>query len=199
MNKPNNYDQTPVQGERIEVKEGGHQLIIYQVVEKDNKKGDPMIVVQYDFAAGDSQAGLAAKVYKDDVSPEKKWPHFGTAYINVQDAQGNTSRSFKTFCSSVEASNPGFQIAWGDSFGPCFKKKLVGAVFGPVESEYRGNVTTRNELRWFCSVEKSKTAKVPELKALPVAKPDKSPTGTAPTDGFMDIPDNVEDDELPFN
>lgn len=198
MQMPKNYAQTPVQGERVEVQEGGHQLIIYQVVETTSKTGRPMIVVQFDLAPGDRQAGLAAEVYKDDVSPEKKWPHFATQYILVEDRDGNTSRSFKTFCSSVEASNPGFKIAWGDGFSACFKKKLVGAVFGQVENEYQGNVTIRTELRWFCGLEKSKDAKIPALKTLNkpgiVALP-------APQigQGWMSIPDNVEDDGLPFN
>ena len=203
MQMPKNYDKTPVQGERIEVMEGGHQLIVYQVVETTTKKGKPMIVVQYDFAQGDRQAGLAANTYRDDVSPEKKWPHFATAYIQVEDQEGNTSRNFKTFCSSVEASNPGFSISWGDGFAACFKKKLVGAVFGPVENEYHGAISVRNELRWFCGIEKSKDAKVPALKALPENKSSNSATSLPETVGpdgqpnFMDIPDGVDD--LPFN
>lgn len=199
MNMPNNYDKTPVQGERIEVQEGGHQLIIYQVVETTTKKGKPMIVVQYDFAQGDVQAGLAANTYRDDISPEKKWPHFATAYIQVEDKDGNTSRNFKTFCTSVEASNPGFKIAWGEGFAACFRKKLVGAVFGPVENEYRGSISVRNELRWFCAVEKAKDAKVPSLKKLPAGSVSTT-TSTLPETGsnFMDIPDGFDGD-LPFN
>ncbi len=197
MNMPKNYDKTPIQGERIEVQEGGHQLIIYQVVETETKKGRPMIVVQYDFAQGDKQAGLAATTYKDDVSPEKKWPHFATSYIQVEDQDGNTSRNFKTFCSSVEASNPGFKISWGDGFAACFRKKLVGAVFGPVENEYQGHISIRNELRWYCSAEKAKDAKVPALKAL---KKDTAPQSDPTSLGdFLNIPDNADDDGLPFN
>lgn len=198
MQMPKNYAQTPVQGERVEVQEGGHQLIIYQVVETTSKTGRPMIVVQFDLAPGDRQAGLAAEVYKDDVSPEKKWPHFATQYILVEDRDGNTSRSFKTFCSSVEASNPGFKIAWGDGFSACFKKKLVGAVFGQVENEYQGNVTVRTELRWFCGLEKSKDAKIPALKTLSRPVDNTTPASSAPAGTWMQIPDG-SDDGLPFN
>ena len=200
MNKPNNYDNTPTQGERVEILEGGHQLIIYQVVETETKKGKPMIVVQYDFAQGDRQVGLAANTYRDDVSPEKKWPHFATSYIQVEDQEGNTSRNFKTFCSSVEASNPGFKISWGDGFAACFRKKMVGAVFGPVENEYQGNISIRNELRWYCSVEKSKDAKVPELKKLKKdpGQPQGTPEIPGSVPGFMQVPEGYDDD-LPFN
>lgn len=197
MNKPNNYDNTKAMGENFQVKPGGHKLVILQVKECQNKKGKPQVVVLYDFAPGDEHAGVALKTFNDDVRPEKKWPHFATAYVQVEDKDGNTSRDFKTFCTSVEHSNPGFEIAWGDGFEACFKKKLVGAVFGEKEDEYNGRITVRCERRWFCSADKAKDAPVPDLVKLPEER--RSFTDSLPTDRFVDIPEGVDDEDIPFN
>lgn len=205
MNMPKNYEQTQTMGEKVEVQEGGHQLIIYEVSETMSKNNKPMIVVKFDFASGDTQAKLAETTYKDDISPEKKWPNFATSRILVENPDGNTSRNFKTFCTSVEHSNPGFKISWGDGFAACFKKKLVGAVFGPVENEYNGRTFVRNELRWFCAYDKAKEQKVPALKKLQgnnnTASAPASSTGLNPdgTMAWMNIPEGVDDDGLPFN
>lgn len=205
MNMPKNYEQTQTMGEKVEVQEGGHQLIIYEVSETMSKNNKPMIVVKFDFASGDTQAKLAETTYKDDISPEKKWPNFATARILVEDPDGNTSRNFKTFCTSVEHSNPGFKISWGEAFAACFRKKFVGAVFGPVENEYNGRIFTRNELRWFCAYDKAKEQKVPALKKIsgnrgsvpaPTQENFLNPDGTMK---WTDIPDSADDDGLPFN
>lgn len=73
MRKPNNYENTQAQGEFTPVELGGHTLVIKQVEERMSKTNKPMIVVFFDFAPGDKQAGYFAESFKNDIRPDKKW------------------------------------------------------------------------------------------------------------------------------
>lgn len=192
MQKPNNYEETQASGEFTPVELGGHKLVIKQVTETVSKNGKPMIVVLFDFAQDDKQAGYFTEQFKNDIRTEKKWPNQATQYILTEDADGKCSRSFKTFTTCVEHSNAGFATQFGDNFGAQFKGKKVGGVFGVVEEEYNGERKKKRKMRWFTSIDKVADAQIPDEKLL---------SGPAPTkpdsDGFMNIPDGIEE-ELPF-
>lgn len=194
MQKPNNYDQTQAGGDFTPVELGGHKLIIKQVLETKSKTGKDMIVVLFDFAPEDAQAGYFTEMFKNDIRPDKKWPNQATQYILTEDAEGKCNRSFKTFTTCVEHSNAGFVTQWGDNFDAQFKNKKIGGVFGVVEEEYNGERKKKRKLRWFTAYDKALDAEIPDEKLLAggtvAAKPD--------ADGFMDIPDGI-DEELPFN
>lgn len=165
MQKPNNYDNTQTQGEFVQAAAGGHYAKVLKVEERLNRNGGDMLVVAFDFASNDDQAGYFMDQFKRDDREDKKWPRLGMTYINVNDSNGNCSKGFKTFCSCVEQSNHGFAINWdAKDFGEQFKGKVVGAVFGPVRSEYNGKEYERNEFRWFVSTDRVATAKIPALR-----------------------------------
>lgn len=109
MRKPNNFENVQAQGEFTPVELGGHKLIIKQVEERMSKTNKPMIVVFFDFAPGDNQAGYFAESFKNDIRPDKKWSNQATHYILTEDENGDCSRSFKTFLTCVEHSNKGSQ------------------------------------------------------------------------------------------
>lgn len=201
MNKPNNYDQTTASGEFIPVELGDHKLVIKQVKETQSKTGKPMAVVYFDFAPGDKQAGYFAESFRNDIRPEKKWPNQATNYMLTEDEDGNCNRNFKGFTTSVEKSNPGFQIQWGDGFCDCLKGKIVGGTFGIVMDYYNGKEIKKRELRWFKSVEKIEEDNIPNETSTKQWKKWKERTEGTPSpvgDGFMNIPDGVDED-LPFN
>ena len=150
MRKPNNYENTQAQGEFTPVELGGHTLVIKQVEERMSKTNKPMIVVFFDFAPGDKQAGYFAESFKNDIRPDKKWSNQATQYILTEDENGDCSRSFKTFLTCVEHSNKGFTTQWGDNFGQQFKGKLVGGVYGPQMDYYDGREMEKRVLRWKC-------------------------------------------------
>ena len=162
MQKPNDYDNTQAQGEYIPVELGGHKLVIKQVTETTSKTGKPMIVVCFDFAPDDVQPGYFMEQFKNDIRPDKKWPNQATQYILTEDADGNCSRSFKTFTTCVEHSNTGFTTKWGDNFGAQFKGKKIGGVFGEQMDYYNGREMTKRVMRWFVSLDKVATAVIPE-------------------------------------
>lgn len=198
MLKPNGYDEAKAQGEFIPVELGGHQMIIKQVNEKLNKNNQPMIVVEFDFAANDKQPGYFAEQLKNDIRPDKKWSNQATQYINVYDSDGKTSRAFKTFTTCVEHSNTGFETQWGDNFCQQFAGKKIGGVFGEQMDYYNGKEIKKRILRWFVSAEKVDDAQIPDMTETAVYKEYKNNAAIANNGGFMSIPEGIED-ELPFN
>lgn len=195
MQKPNNYDNTQASGDFTPIRLGGHHLVVKKVEETKSKNGKDMIIVAFDMATGDDQAGYFTKAFADDIRPDKKWPRNGRQYILVNDADGNCSKSFKSFITSIEKSNNGFVTQWGDTFAAQFKNKRIGGVFGEVENEYNGKTSMRHELRWFCEDSKADDARIPQAKYLP----NSNKTAPAPTDpdGFMAIPEGSVE-EIPF-
>lgn len=200
MQKPNNYEKVQAAGEFTPIELGGHVLVIKQVEELTSKTGKPMIKVSFDTADNDKQPHYFADQFRNDIRPDKKWPNNGTVYIMRDDMDGNCSKSFKTFTTSVEKSNPGFQIVWGDQFCQCFKNKMVGGVFGVIHDAYNGREINKRQLRWFRSADKIEEADIPNEIETEEHKRLAFSAGTAPTDsnGFMNITDGI-DEELPFN
>ena len=213
MQKPNGYDEALTEGNMKEkITLGGHHLIIKQVSEMMSKgnpeKGiepKPMIVVLFDFAQNDSQAGLLMKEFKNDDRADKKWPFRGSQYIMVQDFQdpSKSSRQYKTFCTCFEQSN-GVKINWVEdsaAWANQFKNKKIGGAFGVVHDVYQGRETVKTELRWFISDNKVEACEVPmekllsENKKKELAGADAAPA--AGDAGFVNIPDDLGD--LPFN
>ena len=208
MQKPNGYDEAQEMGTPKEaITAGGHHLIIKQVNETQSKTGKPMVVVLFDFAANDSQAGLMMKEFKADDRADKKWPHRGTSYIMVQDYQdaNKTSRSYKTFCTCFEKSN-GTQINWTDNpqaWAAQFKDKKIGGCFGLVHDVYNGREIVRTELRWFVTDGTADGCEEPPEKQLSIEKAAELQTAQQSdsdpsSETFINIPDGVEED-LPFN
>lgn len=211
MEMPKNYAQTQAAGDFTPIELGGHYLVIKQVEESTSKKGKPMIIVSFDMAQNDKQANYFLTAFRNDIRPDKKWPSAGVSYVTTEDANGNCSKSFKGFTTSVEKSNPGFVIQWGPGFAACFKNKLVGGVFGEELSVYQKEEkgqqvlkeSKQHKLRWFCSTDKVADARIPDPTETPEHKSWRESGGltTAPADanGFMNIPDNLDQEELPFN
>lgn len=212
MQKPQGYDAAQEMGEGTEKPlTGGHHMIIKQVNEAKTKNGKDMIVVLFDFAQNDRQPDLFMNQFKADTRPQKKWPRRGTDYIVVTDAEGNTSRKYKTFCSCFEKSN-NVTINWtDDSASWCgqFNGKRIGGAFGVVHDLYNGKEITPVELRWYetdskvdpNSIPKERELTEEQQKQLATAKaagigggPIQDPNGP---NGFMNIPDGIEE-ELPF-
>lgn len=194
MNKPSGYDEVQVGGGFTPVDLGGHYCQIKQVAERKSSTGKDMIVVVFDFVKPDAQEGYFMEQFKNDVREDKKWPFAGSKYIMVNDYQepSKTSRQFKSFCTCVENSNS-YQIQWGgNDWAAQFKGKKIGAVYGEEEHEYDGRVSKRRLVRYFCSLDAVKDAKIPEAKLLKnVSRP------AANDSSFINIPEGTEE-EIPF-
>ena len=199
MNKPKSYDETP-SGNIPQIALGGHRAIIHQVEETKSKSGKQMIIVSIDFAAEDTQPKYFENQYRADTRADKKWPYKAVQYILTEDSEGNTNRSFKSFCTSFEKSN-NVQIQWGGSnWAGQFKNKRIGVVYSAVEEEYNGKLNTQNRIRYFCDDHKALEQDVPDKKFLNTGIQTRAVT-TATDSGdaeWMPFRDNGGDG-LPFN
>ena len=164
--------------------------MIMQVEEVTASNGNQYLKILFDTAKDDVQPSYYSNAYKNDTRDNKKWSGVTTVFPTTMD--GKTSKSFKTFCTAVEHSNAGFKMVWGEQFCNSLKGKAVGGVFG--EEEYIGNdgtVKTARNLFWFRGVDKVIDAEVPAKRT--VDAPQQASTG------WMNIPDEIADEELPFN
>lgn len=201
MVKPNGYDNAKVQGEFTPVELGGHYLVIKGVEEMKSKNGKPMLKVYIDFAQNDKQSGYFFEQFKNDIQPNKKWPNQATQYILAEDDKGQCTSQIKTFCTCVEHSNERFSC-WmpnGEFDFANIKNKKLGGVFGEQMDFYDGKEKKKRVLRWFCSSDKVTDAQIPDMSETAAYKAYKEKGGMpASPDGFMNIPDGI-DEELPFN
>ena len=162
-----------------------------------------MLVILFDFADGDEQAGYFMKQFENDIRPDKKYPNAGTNYMIIDENVDYGVRNLKTFITCVEKSNPGFTVKWGDNFGQQFKSKLIGGVFGVEKDWYDNREINRHKLARFRSIEGINDADIPKertTKAYDDHLKEEAIMGANPagTD-FMSIPDSVANDVLPFN
>lgn len=203
MKKPNSYDATQVTGEFEPIRLGGHKMAIKQVTEKKTQTGKDMLVVLFDFAEGDDQAGYFMRQFEGDTRQDKKYPNAGTNYMIVDENVDFGTKNLKTFVTCVEKSNPGFAVKWGENFGQQFKGKLIGGVFREEKDWYNGKEVKRRKLAWFRSVEGIKDVEIPEVRTTAAfdehlrtsAFPD---ADFAATPDFIGIPDDIQG-EIPFN
>lgn len=210
MVKPNGYDQAQTMGENEHALPGGHHMIIKAVKTAVSSTGKPMIIIYFDFAKNDRQPDFFAKAFRADTRQDKKWPRRGTQYCVVVGNDGNTSRSYKTFCTCFEKSN-NTTINWvEDDAQWCaqFKDKKIGGAFGVVHSVYDSGDGPKEiqpvELRWFVTDDKVDPDSVPKEKMLTPEDQDKlnraitnAQTASQSLDGFMHVPDTIQE-ELPF-
>lgn len=176
---------------------GGHICKIMNVEETKSKAGRDMIVIYLDTDKTDIQPNYFTNQYKSNTKPDKKWSNNATVRQLVLDAEGNTNRGFKTFIETVEKSNNGFKVAWGDGFAACFKNKLVGGVFGREEymNDNTGECKFATKFQSFRTIEDIKSGvEVPKDKLL-------NPSGNSNSSNSPDFWDMVpvEDmGEMPF-
>lgn len=212
MQKPTDYETAQIMGEFTRLKPGGHYLIIRSVEEVTSKGGNAMLKICFDTDKTDSQPKFFATEFETRANnPERTWPNGGTSYI-ITDDQYGTSR-LKGFVTSVEASNPGFKVAWGDgpAFGKQFWGRRVGGVFAEELDWYeaKAKVTHKTVLLRWTSVNKVGEVVVPDVresKNYKAAKERGVIGKPAPTvedvlekiSDWQSIPDFIEED-LPFN
>ena len=204
MRKPEKYDETSAGGEYTPVELGGHYMILKNVEETKSSTGKAMLKIMFDFDLKDKQGGYFMDSFKKDTRKDKKWSNQATKYILVNDEEGNTSRNFKSFCTSVERSND-YQIKWGEEISDWsgqFKNKKIGGIFGVELDYYNGEIKKKRVLRWFCSTDRVEGADIPEMTETKqykeALKNTGSGSGSNSKDDFMDVPD-IDDSELPWN
>lgn len=204
MQKPNNYDSTNISN-FTPVIPGGHKCKIMQVEETKSSTGKDMLKISIDMTADDTQPAYYTNQFITDKKADAskaKWR--GVQYLLVDQGTDFGTANLKRFVTAVEESNAGFQVQWGNTFANCFKNAKVGIIFR--EEEYKkddGNVGKSVKPYGFCKYDEAFDQKVPSPKTLapaastPAFVPSSDPV--LANEGFMQIPDELTDEGLPFN
>lgn len=191
MQKPNNYDNVQPYGEFKSLEIGGHICKIMQVKEVKSKSGKDMIAISLDIAEGE-QKDYFKEQWNNNKRKDKKWGCI--VYQLVLDSDGNASRGLKTFHTSVEESNSGFGVVWGDNYAENFKGKLIGGIFGREQYQKQdGKLAFSVKCQSFRSVKTiRKGVEPPEDKLLDFSNDKNS------GNNFYYVDESIDDDNLPF-
>lgn len=202
MKKLNGYESAKAYSDQERLPVGGYILKILNVEFQSNSWGD-VIVLSFDIADGEQKDFFAAN-YRAQTGEDKKWK--GTYRLRVPKDDGTeqdkwTMRRFKTVIMAFEESNAGYHWNWDEQ---TLKGKLIGALFNNKEYEFNGRHGFFTNCHSLVTVEKIKTGKF-EVPADTMLKPGAKqggsgvPDGGINGDGFLPIPDDVADEDLPFN
>lgn len=193
MQKPNGYDEAQVYGDFTPLELGGHICKIMSVEEMTSRSGKEMLKISLDIAEG-PQKDYYSEQYRNSTFENKKWGCI--VYQLTCNDEGNTSKGLKTFLTSVEESNTGYKVIWGDKFCQSLKGKLVGGVFGREQYKNRnGEFKWSTKCSQFRSIETiKKGVEVPKDKFL---KGNTNQEGSSSDNSdFVEI--GGEDSDLPF-
>lgn len=201
MRKLNGYNAAQAYTDQQRLPVGGYVLKILNVDYQENSWGD-VIVLSFDIEEGEHKGFYAAN-YRGQTGEDKKWK--GTYRLRVPKDDGSeqdnwTMRRFKTVMLAFEDSNSGYRWNWDEQ---TLKGKLVGALFNNKEYELNGRHGFFTNCHSLVAAEKIRTGdfKIPEDTMLKPSNAFGRPAaGSLPmADGFMNIPDDVGDEDLPFN
>lgn len=202
IKKPQGYDEAAAYtGESQQLPKGKYECIIKQVTVQETKNGNQQFVILYDILAGDYK-DFYKKLFDADKAQNPNSAKWRGVYKQNMDGKGLPW--FKGIITSIERSN-NFTFQWdkGDN-----EKTLQGKRFGGIfrrrqyetENGFRPIVTELFRIR---SVAGLAEAEVPEDELLPEGpsgKPMQAQVAPQSSvgDGFMNIPDGVEDEGIPF-
>ena len=201
ISKPNGYDEAPAYtGEFAQLPAG---LYICEILgaKQEDYNGHARFIMQFDIAEGEHK-GFYQKQYNAEKQASQNAKFKGVHRQNMED-QGLPF--FKGLMTSVERSNQWYRFPWGTKGN---EKTLVGKKFGAVMGREEfltadGEKRMATKIVQIRSVDGLKDAKIPEDKLLEnepgknVMPSRSSQTAPADKDGFMNIPDGI-DEELPF-
>lgn len=202
IKKPQGYDEAQAfTGEFKQLPRGKYVCKIVRVATQQSKNGNEQFVILYDIAEGEY-----ANFYKKMFDADKAQDPSGAKWRGVfkQNIDGKGLSWFKGIITSVERSNS-FVFQWDKENN---EEIMVGKRFGGLfrRRQYEtdsGNRPIVTELVRIRSVAGLAEAEIPEDELLPDGPAERKTPARAEVrgavgDGFMNIPDGVEDDAVPF-
>lgn len=191
-----NRDQVKQQGAFQMLPKGAYVVKIINIKTEANKNNDGQhLRIAFDIAEGEYK-DFYMKQYQNNTNEDKKWPNDANFTITIPDDNSPEwmSQKFFTFLANVEDSNKGY-VFNGDETK--LKGKLFGGLFRNEQSAYNGNIYDHTRLWWTRpadDVRNNKYGSLPKDK-LVSAKP---ATPENASNEFIQIPDEVGADEIPF-
>jgi len=200
MKRLGGYEAAKAYSDQERLPAGGYVLKILDVKYQTNEWGD-VILLSFDIYEGEQKDFFAAN-YRSQTGEDKKWK--GVYRLRVPKDDGTeqdswTMRRFKTVITAFEESNSGYHWNWDEQ---TLKGKLIGALFNNKEYEFNGRSGFFTNCHSLVTAEKIRSGKF-EIPADTLLKNKQgaaiSAAGPMNGDGFLPIPDSVDDEDLPFN
>ena len=184
----NNIEE-PTKFEQIAL--GGHYCKIVNAKVDTTAKGGEMLVIAFDFAPADNQAGYFKKQFDSDTEYNKSTAKWRGVYYQMF---GNevSNKYFKQFINYIEESNTSYSWNWDE-------KSLIGLLFGGVfgREEYINNKGERKfstKCRFITTYHEVKDVEAPKDVLLDnVQTSSQNTTPNYSTDTL-----NIQPDDLPF-
>lgn len=167
---------------------GAYVCVIRDI--KDNSEKE-QLELHYDIAQGEFKG-----YYEEIRDNHPDWDWSGRL---IKSYKPKALPFFKRFCTAVSRSNGKFVFDGGaiNADENTLVGKKIGLLFG--EEEYysnSGDLKTRLYVSREFSIDKISEQKVPPVKQI--SGDDKKKAAAKPDDGFMNVPEGVTDDEVPF-
>lgn len=198
MKKLNGYEKAQAYSDTERLPVGGYVLKIMDVNELEYSWGN-QLKIEFEIAEGEYK-DFFARDYKNQTGEDKKWR--GAYRLRVPKDDGSeqdnwTMRRFKTVMNAFEDSNKGYHFDWDEKK---LKGLLIGALFNNKEYDFNGRHGFFTNCHSLVTVEKIRSGKfeIPADTLLKGNSQKNSGYEKLDTDGFMNIPDGI-DEELPFN
>lgn len=200
MKRLNGYEKAQAYTDSERLPAGGYILRILDVKYQSNDWGD-VVILYFDIDEGE-QKGFYERNYKNQTGEDKKWK--GTYRLRVPKDDGSEEdeprqRRFKTTVMHFEASNQGYHWNWDER---TLKGKIIGALFNNKEYDFEGRHGFFTNCHSLVAAEKIRSGKfeIPADTLLNKNSGQPSESNVSSVgDGFMNIPDGVDDEALPFN
>jgi hypothetical protein len=190
--KSNNYIQLP---------KGAYVIVIKGAKMKKWDDGGESIAIAFDIAEGEYK-GLYQSQFDSDTRSGKEWPYDAVFLLTAptDSSPDWVWNNYNTFFADLEDSNNGF-VFGGDI--KTLKGKVIGGKFHIKQTEKNGNVYDHTIMKWTCPAEdvrSGKFGKLPNDKMVSTAGSARKAAAKSDEgiDGFMSIPDDLEEEELPF-
>lgn len=189
--RPIDYNEAeiiPEQGGYKRLPKGGYVCKILGVEEHMSKANNPYLMINLDICEGEYM-GFFADDYTSQTG-EKKWHFQYRLMVPTNKTKPYTLKLFKTFNYYLEESNPGWKFDFsGDE--KQYKGKLIGVLVNEVE--YESKTGTRRMKTNIAKVVRANT-----IRSGAYTVPDDEFLAKKAMDDNFTVPDNVDDDDLPF-
>lgn len=149
------YDSVQLGGGSKPLPAGGYICRIIKARLTNSRDGLPMVEALFDICDGEYTNYFSDKHRANmQNNPQAEYPKNGRAKVIAIDENGNTKKTFKGFCTSIEKSN-GITLPREDNaFLNALTGKLIGVIFGREEFQGSdGDMHWVTKPRWYRTVE----------------------------------------------
>ena len=182
---------------------GAYVCEIKNVQFQEGQNGNSDIInVLFDVVEGEYK-DFFKQQYENNTSEDKKWKGRTSIFCPKDDGSekdGWTKNAFAKWTDSFEKSNPGYVFDWDENK---WKGKKIGLVFREEGNVIEGKEVVYTAVAFPVDAQLVRDGKAPEAKfkarnGYTGTQQQTNTNATTSTDGFMDIPADI-DEEVPFN